>query len=242
MPYTKAIRSVVLAALVTMAGCTHTVGHDFTRPEQVGVVLGQTTEADILSRYGAPASRTSNTRSTVPAPVTQPGSFDAAPVPGVFTFLHYRYVLNQAPIAGGDLNQKGAVFTFWNGVLVAHDFTSSFATDSSDFDEIAAQTLLAPRKVTREEVIARLGNPGGRFIYPTTPAPGMERLHYSYQKFDMNSHQRRTKAMDIVFNAAGQMVDYRAASAANPFAPAVSSASSGGIVFVPTVHSGGGRR
>ncbi len=242
MLYPKIIRAVFLTALVTMAGCAHTVGHDFARPEQTGVVLGQMTEADILSRYGAPSSRTSSTRSTASIPVKQPSSFETAQVPGVFTFLRYNYVLNQPPIAGGDMNQKGAIFTFWNGVLVAHDFTSSFAADSSNFDEAAAQVLLAPRQMTRDEVIVRLGNPGGRFIYPMTPTPGMERLRYSYQKFDTNSHQRSIKAMDIVFNASGQMLDYRAASAVNPFSPAVSSTGSGGVVFLPTVHAGGGRR
>ncbi len=207
----------------------------------MGVVLGQTTEADILSRYGAPSSRASSAHSATLSPGRPPSPFDVAQVPGVFTFLRYNYVLNQPPIAGGDMNQKGATFTFWNGVLVGQDFTSSFAADNSNFDEDTAQVILAPRQMTRDAVIAQFGNPGGRFIYPMTPTPGMERLHYSYQKFDTTSHQRRIKALDVVFNASGQMLDYRAASVTNPFAPVVPAASGGGLLFLPMAHAGGGR-
>ena len=226
--------------LVTVAGCAHTAGHDFARPEQAGVVLGQTTEAEILTRYGAPLSRNSITRSMGSTSIKQSSPFDAAEVPGEFTFLRYGYVLNQPPIAGGDLNQKGVTFTFWNGALVAHDFTSSFAADSSDFDEGAAEIFLALHP-TRDELIARLGNPGGRFVYPVTPTAGMERLRYSYQKFDATSRQRRVKTMDILFNASGQLVNYLADNAVDPFAP-VAPAPSGGLLFLRVGHTGGGRR
>ena len=242
MLHAKTIRAVFLTALVALAGCAHTVGHDFTRPEQMGVVLGRTTEADIVSRYGEPASRSSTAHSAASVPGKPPSPFEAAQIPGVFTFLRYNYVLNQPPIAGGDMNQKSATFTFWNGVLVGHDFNSSFAADSSNFDEDTAQAILSPRQMSRDAVIAQFGDPGGRFIYPMTPTPGMERLHYSYEKFDVKSHQRQIKAMDIVFNASGQMLDFRAASAANPFAPVVAAGGGGGLLFLPMGHFGGGRR
>ena len=208
----------------------------------MSVELGRSNEPDIVGRYGEPSSRNSVTRTVTTLPVKPPTSFDGAPVSGIFSYLRYNYVLNQAPIAGGDMNQKTAVFTFWNGVLVAYDFNSSFSTDSSNFDEEAADFILPQRKLTKDETIAQFGPPGGRMIYPVAPKPGLERLHYSYLKIDRNTRQRQVKVMDVVFDACGQMVDYRVSSALNPFTPASPAHSSGGVIFLPRVHVSGGRR
>ena len=140
------------------------------------------------------------------------------------------------------MNAAGIATPHWPVQYGGKDWTS--VQSYIWLDEMQTASVPAPPAFNTSmvgPVIAQFGNPGGRFIYPMTPTPGMERLHYSYQKFDTTSHQRRIKALDVVFNASGQMLDYRAASVTNPFAPVVPAASGGGLLFLPMAHAGGGR-
>lgn len=237
----RMVKSLMLAAIFFLCGCTQQAGRDFARPGQIGVVLGQTTEPEVERLYGVPASRQGDSRDM--AMYGKPGPFDRAAVPGSLTYLQYSFLQMEAPVSGGALNRKGATFSFWDGVLVGSDFNSSFAADSSDFDDAAARALLVGRPVTRAQVVAQFGEPGGRYVYPLTPAAGVERLHYSYQQFDVPSKTRRLKVMDVMVDAAGRVLNHRIGVTTTPFEierpqPVVRG---GGFIFLPTVRSGGRR-
>jgi hypothetical protein len=72
---------------------------------------------------------------------------------------------------GGSAAYKGVTaarsqgFYFFQNKLVGHEFTSSFAIDSTDFDESKVSEI-KEGSTTIQEVIELLGGPGGEWVYP----------------------------------------------------------------------------
>jgi hypothetical protein len=148
--------ALVLAAL---GGCA---GRDFTRPPADTLALGKTTEPEIRQRFGDPSRQ---------GIVMRNGE--------TMKSLSYGYASGAGSLAGGLTPSRGMGFYFWNGALVGHEFTSSFDTDTTDFDA-AKVAQIRKGETTESEVTALLGPPPGAYIYPMIPDKAARGLVYLY--------------------------------------------------------------
>jgi len=72
-----------------------------------------------------------------------------------------------------------ARFYFWNGVLVGHEFASSFADDSTDFDE-SKIPLVKKGETRHDEAVDLFGRRCGYYIYPMIGKTDARALVYAY--------------------------------------------------------------
>jgi hypothetical protein len=162
-PRPVAVRGRLLGALalvlIALGGCA---GRDFTRPPADALTLGKTTEAEIRQRFGDPYRQ---------GTVVRNGE--------TMKSLSYGYASGAASLAGGITPSRGMGFYFWNDTLVGHEFTSSFDTDTTDFDATKVPQI-REGETTESEVTALLGSPGGAYIYPMIPDKAARGLVYLY--------------------------------------------------------------
>lgn len=200
-------KRMIVAAVVPLslcAGCTGITGHDFTAPAQSPFTFGRTTEADVIAVDGPPASQTITTVRMHDK--ASPSPFDWADVGGLYSILRYSY---NVTTVGSTPGLKGATFVFWNGRLASSAFTDSSAGHSTDFDAIQARSLLNAGNVTRDDVVARFGPPGGRSEYPLTGAPGDEVYQYQFIGPDKITGKRVNKWLRVLFDRDGRMISYK---------------------------------
>ena len=162
-PRPVAVRGRLLGALalvlIALGGCA---GRDFTRPPADALTLGKTTEAEIRQRFGDPYRQ---------GTVVRNGE--------TMKSLSYGYASGAASLAGGITPSRGMGFYFWNDTLVGHEFTSSFDTDTTDFDAMKVPQI-REGETTESEVTALLGSPGGAYIYPMIPDKAARGLVFLY--------------------------------------------------------------
>jgi hypothetical protein len=150
------------AALLCLAACAS----PYQRPGTRELRLGETTPTDVVALLGAPSSSNSMVRN---------GSTLA-----VFTYVlqaeHEKPHGYDGIIPGRHLN------IFFHGErLVAHEFSSTVATDHTDFD-LRGMRAIVKGKTTREEVAKLLGPPGGYAIFPFVGVKTGEAMVYAYRE------------------------------------------------------------
>jgi hypothetical protein len=149
----------VLVSLFLLGGCA---GRDFLRPPADAFRIGTTTETQIRERFGTPY---------------QEGT--AVKHGETMTTLNYAYASGAASLAGGVTPARAQGFYFWKGVLVGHEFTSSFDADKTDFDASKARQI-RKGETTESGVTALLGAPHGAHTYPLLPDRSDRGLVYLY--------------------------------------------------------------
>jgi len=135
------------------------LGTDFGRSDLAGLVLGQTTEQQVRERFGDPARQSTSTVADK-----------------VVTSLHYSHAEPRSTL----VPSRAMVLSFHEGTLVGFDFTSSFTTDDTSFDESTTRGI--KRTVTtRAEVHRLVGPPTGSFVFPSPSVrvPGRRADAYS---------------------------------------------------------------
>jgi hypothetical protein len=217
-----ATRRTVAIGLALLVGACMSTGHDFVRPDVSSLVLGQTTVADAIAKIGPPTTRNSshslNPVQGNPALEARPG-VKVTSIPGTNETLVYSYIHTAVPgvivgpVVGGS---RSLSLSFWNDHLVAYSFESSFETDSTRFDESAANAFVEG-KTTRSEVLNQLGRPTGEAIYPYgLLKEGMRSVTYRSvireTKGWMPSATETTihnKTLRLVFDASDKLVERR---------------------------------
>ena len=151
---------VRFVALVVAGLCL--LGADFARPDPASFALGSTTEAEIRQRFGNPYGQTTS----------RVGD-------RVVTTLQYTY----AEPRTGVIPARAMTYSFYDGRLVGFDYSSSFGSDETAFDEKVVKRIKRG-ETTRTEVLAIAGPPTGQFIYPTPQAtvPGRRAYVYGYSR------------------------------------------------------------
>jgi len=163
-----------LAGMVLVLAATGCAGRDFTRPQPESLSLGKTTEAEVRQRFGDPyrGGTTIKNGETMKT-------------------LSYAYATGASSLAGGVTPSRGQGFYFWNGVLVGHDFTSSFDQDRTDFDASKVQQI-KKGETTEAGVVGLFGRPQGAYTYPLIPDKGDRAIVYLY-------HQTKGSAFNLKF-------------------------------------------
>ena len=221
---------LILGLVTVLAGCT--AGRNFERPTPETVVLGSTSRADVLEKYGPPVRQSAATIGfQSEAAATPKGSFDVSLAPGSYVSLTYAFAERALGLLHDFIYTRAVNFLFWNDRLVAYNFVSSFEQDSSNFDEFKTGAL-QKGKTTKAEVAQLLGPPTGRSIFPLVQAEGQEVFSYGYAATDLSTRERMTKGLQVLFAADGTVLDYRFGSNVNPLPPP---SGGGSPIYVPII-------
>ncbi|RJF88136.1 hypothetical protein D3874_14845 [Oleomonas cavernae] len=146
---------------------------DFRLPVPAELVLGQTTEADVIRLYG----RADKIQRIVLAyPVDQFLSpLDVASGDRPLSMFRYRHEGQYESL--GILYLKTADYLFLDGKLIDYTFQSSFKGEAITFDPLRLESVVKG-KTTEAEIVALMGPPTGMGIYPAVRDPGFRVLHY----------------------------------------------------------------
>lgn len=150
-----------VAAVAVLAACA--IGTPFVRPPDDSVRLGETTRAQIVERFGPPDDEVRRR------------------VDGhALTVISYTYSNNAEPTrVPNTLCVRSIEFTLSGDVVVGEGFASACASDHTDFDERKAADIVKD-KTRCDEVIAMLGRPAARAIYPIAREKGELFLAYRF--------------------------------------------------------------
>lgn len=198
-------KSLPAIALALFGGACSTSGRDFAKPDTNTLVLGVTTPADVLATYGEPFERSSE-----PGDVAMIDAFESlqprppglkkAMVKGEIARLRYSFT-HAALVSLGD----GATarirlldVSFWNGKLIAYNFSSSFDRDATDFDDKKVSALVRGR-TTVSDVLNEFGAPGGQAIYPSVARQGTRQYAWQYAVAGPRRGQITLKRLELLF-------------------------------------------
>ena len=158
------MRQHVLIGVVLLFVATGCAGRDFTRPQPESLVLGKTTESEIRQRFGDPYREGTVIKNSE-----------------TIKSLSYAYASGASSLAGGVTPARGQGFYFWNGVLVGHDFTSSFDQDRTDFDGSKVQQI-KKAETTEAGVVGLFGKSQGVYKYPLIADKSDRAIVYLYNQ------------------------------------------------------------
>jgi len=100
---------------------------------------------------------------------------------------------------------RAMAFYFVKGTLVGYEAISTFAADSSDFDDTRVSDIR--RGVTTEAQLGELvGRPSGLYVYPLAAAPGQRVLVYAHAQKRGKAPMAR-KQLLVTVDAAGIVRD-----------------------------------
>lgn len=138
-------------------------GRDFVRPSAESLVLGKTTQDEILRQFGAPER--------VGTKIVNERRLDT---------LAYAFASTGGrALAESVTPARAMVLYFLNGLLVGHEFASSYMKDHTDFDESRVKDI-RKGETRREQVIQMLGAPPGEYAWPLVRAQGDRGIVYVY--------------------------------------------------------------
>jgi len=193
-----------LACAVLAGGCSSD-GRDFARPPQGALVLGTTTPAEIVAVFGEPAERFEESGNVAildafDALKPRPDGLKRASVKGVIERLRYSFTRATMVSLGDQATARIRLLdlAFWNGKLVAYNFSSSFNEDSTNFDEAKVQAL-ARGRTSVGDVLNAFGTPGGQGIYPTVARPGTRQYTWQYASAGPRRGQTTLKRLELLF-------------------------------------------
>ncbi|MDJ0947147.1 MAG: hypothetical protein QNJ30_27150 [Kiloniellales bacterium] len=191
----RAVFALAFVSLLT--ACTASSGRDFVRPARGSLVIGQTTESEVLARYGKPWSTGSQQR-------------DGRMV----DMIVYSYSSTEEAVVGGATPARVLVCHFVERGLVGYEFVSSYPVDHTSFDPGKRRDIEVGES-TREDVIAMMGPPNGELARPLIDAPAERALVYSYSHtqvsvgfLEMDVHQGAT-VLQVLLGADGVVQDVK---------------------------------
>ena len=177
----KGLRIVVVVVAIFMAGCA---GTNFEKLGNDQLVYGSDTPESIKQKLGKPYQEgvvTINDKQ--------------------FKTMSYAYSkVGAAAAYKGVTAARSQGFYFYQNKLVGHEFTSSWAVDSTDFDESKVDAIIKGT-TTIQQVIELLGKPGGEYIYPLAKNEAEKAKPYIY-------NQTRGSAFNLKFYRKTLVVSY----------------------------------
>lgn len=144
-----------------LAACT--IGTEFVRPSPDFVRLGETTFAQIVERFGKPQGEDQIRE-------------DGRTVRRIAYFFGSEM---EAPKVPGTVCLRILIFGISEDIVVGEGFTSTCASDHTDFDARKSAEIIKD-KTRCDEVTAMLGRPNVREIYPAIDRKGHLSIGYSF--------------------------------------------------------------
>lgn len=194
--------SVLVLTLLCSACARQHIGHDISRPLPPQIVLGKTSEADIVALYGQPQTEQRYSRSGKGISPSQP--FEPDPSPGAYVRKEYFFI----EYAGGQLpEERKAIFSFHDDVLIGYNYRSDFPADATRFDEGKVSQIVSGRS-TESDILRLFGEPSGRSVYPLISLQNYYVYSYSYRVLDVGKTERSVQ-LDVLFAPDGTVKEYR---------------------------------
>ncbi len=191
---------VVLTITLFLVGCGK--GNNFVRLENHDLSLGTTTYESIKDQMGAPQQEVPFTTNNKQ-----------------FKLIEYQYRItarvqgdSNVSIYPETITKRDQSFFFYEGVLVGYQYRSTFKADHTNFDERKASEIKIGVS-TREEVVALLGQPVGKNIYPLYEHNDGESIQYLYRhirvhrKFGGTALTDYRKVLTFYLDGNGTVVD-----------------------------------
>jgi hypothetical protein len=178
-------KCAALALAVALTGCA---GTKVVRPADSELVLGKTTEQEVMARMGKPfqeASGLSNGKQ--------------------IRTLGYAYAsMGGQPKAKGVTPVYGLTVVFSEGKLVSRVYLSNLKEDATDFDD-SKVPLIEVGKTTVAQVNTLFGPAPGEAIFPSIKQPVGRAAIYTYQ--EMRGFTLSHKVLTVVFDPQGIVAD-----------------------------------
>lgn len=193
------LAALSLATLTCLTACVTTLGSDFNTQRLRSLEPG----ANKDSVEAALGSTSEHARVTIKVdasgqPLAQPVTADK---------LSYYYLDRSAPAAPGLEKEprRLASLLFQGDRLISYWSSSTFASDSTDFDAEGVHQLRRHAS-TQDDVLALFGQPSGRAIHPAALEVNGTRWIYRVQW--TADHRLHTKTLHVDFDAAHVVVDF----------------------------------
>ena len=197
--------AAVIAVAIVATACA--AGTGLIKRPDASFELGKTTEPEIRERYGSPRPG-----------LNRRGERTFISHGRTIKVLHYVY--SEFTPFVEKVPSRVLICYFSEGTLIGFDYSSSFSDDKTDFDESLVGGI-RPDETTQADVVALLGQPTGRFIYPASvvKTPDQQAYVYSYGRTDVPLAWRvnpfdlgpmftiRAKTLIILFNGGGVVVE-----------------------------------
>jgi len=183
---------ILLAALL-ISGLLGCAGKEFTRPEATALRNGETTYAQVIEKFGKPFAEGTLIRNDR-------------------TVRNATYVHSESAGKGareGIVPSRSMSLYFLDDVLVGHEYLSSWASDSTDFDE-GQRKYIEKGKTTEAELVQMLGKPSGYEIYPMIASKTDHAAVYAYAELDRGTLSRKAyrKVLVVSLDAAGIVTEF----------------------------------
>lgn len=182
------IGALLLAALVS--GCA---GVNFERPSETTFKVGQSTYSDVTDRLGKPqftGEVLQNDRKV--------------------KRLAYSYAESGGqPAEEGVIPARALIYFFEKDLLVGTEFTSSFKSDSTNFDDSKVQ-YIKKGETTRSQVLLTFGRPSIVYKEPLVKKTSGEAIGYLYQSTRGNVYtglKFKKKVLLVTFDEADKVME-----------------------------------
>jgi hypothetical protein len=187
------IAALGLSALL-ITGCAGTAGTNFAQVAgEDSLALGRTTSEQLTANLGKPMRE---------GTITKNGQ--------VIKTASYAYANTHGhAIAEGVIPTRSQAFYFTNDKLVGYDFTSSWKSDSTNFNT-ANVAQIKKGISTRNDVVQLLGKPPGKYAFPMIAGnDGEEAMVYAYTQTSGSVGSLKTfmKKLVITLNKQGVVTD-----------------------------------
>ena len=194
-------RFCILLAASALSGCaTQQFGTAFNQAGVSTLVPGKTTKAQLIETFGP---LTDTQVSTAKKDIV--GKDLASPV--VIEYASYYFSDHQASAARPTMWASRVLnVSMVNSTLSAYRYSSAFAADSTDFDE--AKVSKISKGSTEAEVLALMGTPTGRAIYPLCKDPDGTAISYVFKGYQSQTRKLHTKIYTVHFDARKLVADF----------------------------------
>lgn len=203
-------RAALLMMLAAVLGGCATFGKDFPADKSRSFELGRTTKKEILAEFGTPQTTKTFTAKKDISNVDLKDSL-------IVQVLGYHYAEGStanAALEGVNPARSETIFLV-DDKLAGYYLSSSFKSDSTDFDPSRASSIVKG-KTTEAEVIAMLGRPSGRGLYPLAHSPAGHSLFYDTV---LRNHPRgsvTSKRLSVQISQSGVVEDFSVTVKSDP--------------------------
>jgi outer membrane protein assembly factor BamE (lipoprotein component of BamABCDE complex) len=194
----------LLSAVLVLPGCSTTHGRDFIDvPVATAIVPGVSTQADVIKLLGEPQTQSADT-------YRKDSSGKDLGSPLIVHSMLYFFSTNDISQPGtepGVFGRRSMNFSIVNGVVAGMRRSSSFKTDSTEFD-VSKLNQIKKGSTTFSEVIALIGKPSGTAVYPLAAEPGGQILLYLYNRFNVTTNTSDLKSLSVQVGSDQRVVDF----------------------------------
>jgi hypothetical protein len=190
-----------VGVLAFLAGCATVSGQNFDPRKASGFVPGKSSKAEVLAAMGKPATEQTYTAKKDMADKELSN-------PAIISEIRYHYTDRQALAKPADMEAaRNAFYTFDSGTLMSYWVLSTFADDSTDFDEQLVGKLVRGQ-TTEAQVIALLARPAGRGVYPAAKQPDGSSMIYEAFLLRRGTRQATYKTLRVYLDNKRVVTDY----------------------------------